>query len=296
MDPFEAECHAIALAASPDYKVLRKLSPRPFYEWPLPGEVKIGLLLDVETTGTDHNQDAVIELGMIRFAYTASGTVLGPLATFQGFRDPGRPIPAAVTNLTGITDAMVAGHVIEDSDIRDFIAGADLVIAHHADFDRKFCERLCAAFENLAWACSMSQIPWRSEGVEGTKLFYLAYQQAFWFEGHRALDDCYALLELLEMPLPRTHRITMAVLLENAFRETRKVWAIGAPFQVKDRLKARGYRWSSGHDGKYRAWHRDVAPGEVEEEIRFLEDLDCEEIAPLVTMQDAYIRFSDRLF
>ena len=78
MDPFEAECHAIALAASPYHKVLRKLSPRPFYEWPLPGEVKIGLLLDVETTGTDPNQDAVIELGMIRFAYTASGILLAP--------------------------------------------------------------------------------------------------------------------------------------------------------------------------------------------------------------------------
>lgn len=296
MDPFEAECHAIALAASPDYKVLRRLAPRPFYEWPLPGEVKIGLLLDVETTGTDHNQEAVIELGMIRFAYTASGTMLGPLATFQGFRDPGRPIPAQITNLTGITDAMVENHVIDEPELKKFIAGVDLVIAHHADFDRKFCERLCSGFENLAWACSMSQIPWRSEGVEGTKLFYLAYQQAFWFEGHRALDDCYALLELLEMPLPRTHRITMAVLLANAFRETRKVWAIGAPFEVKDRLKERGYRWSSGHDGKYRAWHKDVAPDAVEDEIRFLEDLHYEEIAPLVTMQDAYIRFSDRLF
>jgi|GEM_PF-2663988 len=71
MDPFDAELHAIALAASPDYKVLRKLTPRPFYEWPLPNDVRFGILLDVETTGTDHNADAVIELGMIRFAYTA---------------------------------------------------------------------------------------------------------------------------------------------------------------------------------------------------------------------------------
>lgn len=296
MDPFDAELHAIALAASPDYKVLRKLSPRPFYEWPLPDDVRFGILLDVETTGTDHNADAVIELGMIRFAYTATGTVLGPIATFQAFRDPGRPIPAPITSLTGITDAMVAGHVIADADIREFIDGADLVITHHADFDRKFCERLCTVFENLAWACSMSQVPWRSEGVEGTKLFYLAYQQAFWFEGHRALDDCYALLELLEMPLPRTHRITFATLLENAFRETRKVWAIGTPYEVKDRLKERGYRWSGGRNGHYRAWHKDVAPDQVEAELRFLEDLDFPDIAPLVTMQDAYIRFSDRLF
>lgn len=296
MTEFEAECHAIALAASPDYKVLRKLAARPFYEWPLPDGVKIGILLDVETTGTDHNQDAIIELGMIRFAYTASGTILGPLATFQGFRDPGRPIPAQITGLTGITDAMVAGHVIDEPELREFLDGVELVIAHHAEFDRKFCERLSSTFVHLAWACSMSQVPWRAEGVEGTKLYYLAYQQSYWFEGHRALDDCYALLELIEMPLPRSHRITFAVLLENAFRETRKVWAIGTPYQVKDKLKQRGYRWSSGQDGKYRAWHKDVDPDQVEDEIRFLEDLDFPEIAPLVTMQDPYIRFSDRLF
>ena len=296
MDPFDAELHAIALAASPDYKVLRKLSPRPFYEWPLPDDVRYAILLNVETTGTDPFTDQVIELGMIRVAYTASGTILGPVATFQAFRDPGRPIPAAITGLTGITDAMVAGHVIEDADLREFVEGAHLVVAHHAEFDRRFCERLCPVFENLAWACSMSQIPWRAEGVEGTKLFYLAYQQAFWFEGHRALDDGYALLELLEMPLPRSHRITFAVLLEAAFRETRRVWAIGTPYEVKDRLKQRGYRWSNGQDGKYRAWHKDVDPDQVEAELRFLEDLDFPEIAPLVTAQDASIRFSDRLF
>jgi DNA polymerase-3 subunit epsilon len=296
VDPFEAECLAVQLAASPDYKILRRLERRPIYEWPLPADVKFGILLDVETTGVDHNTDAVIELGMIRFAYTATGTVLGPVGTFQGFRDPGRPIPAQITGLTGISDAMVAGHVIDEADLRDFVYGADLVIAHHADFDRKFCERLCSVFEHLAWACSMNQLPWRAEGVEGTKLIYLAYQQSFWFEGHRALDDCYALLELLEMPLPRTHRTAMTVLLENAFRETRRVWAIGTPFEVKDRLKQRGYRWSNGQDGKYRAWHKDVDPNQVEDEIRFLEDLDFPEIAPLVTMQDAYIRFSDRLF
>jgi DNA polymerase-3 subunit epsilon len=142
----------------------------------------------------------------------------------------------------------------------------------------------------------MSQIPWRNEGVEGTKLLYIAYQQSFWYEGHRAIDDCFALLEILEMPLPRSHRIAMAALLEVAFRETRKVWAIGTPYQIKDQLKERGYRWSSGQDGKYRAWHREVDPSQVEAEICFLEDLDFPEIAPLVTAIDPFVRFSDRLF
>lgn len=296
MDPFEAECLAVQLAASPDYKILRRLERRPIYEWPLPDNVKIGILIDVETTGTDHLRDEIIEIGMVRFAYTPSGSILGPLATFQAFRDPGRPIPAHITHLTGITDTLVAGQSIDEVELRVFVDGADLIIAHHAAFDRKFCERLCSVFEHKAWACSMSQVPWRAEGVEGTKLFYLAYQQAFWYEGHRALDDCFALLEILEMPLPRSHAITMAVLLEAARKETHKVWAIGTPYHLKDRLKERGYRWSNGQDGKYRAWHKEVDPSEVEAEICFLEDLDFPEIAPLVTALDAYIRFSDRLF
>ncbi|WP_408902561.1 3'-5' exonuclease [Methylobacterium radiotolerans] len=296
MTPFEAECHAIALAGSPLYKVLRKLERRPFYDWQLPDTVKVALIIDVETTGVDPNADQIIELAMLRVAYSATGTLLGPIAEFQGFRDPGRPIPAHITHLTGITDAMVAGQTLDEARVRTYVEDVDLIIAHNANFDRRFCERFSAIFEHKAWACSMSQIPWTSEGVGGTKLYYLAFQQSFWFEGHRALDDCYALLEILEMPLPRSHRITFTVLLEAAFRETRRVWAIGTPYQVKDQLKKRGYRWSSGQDGKYRAWHRDVSPDQVETEIRFLEDLDFPEICPIVTAQDAYIRFSDRLF
>lgn len=296
MDRFEAELHAIALQGSPHYRVLRKLDRRPLYEWPLPDKVKIGVIVDTETTGLDPHESEIIELGMLRFAYTASGTILGPLAEFHSFREPSRPIPRHITQLTGITDEMVAGQRIDDDAVRDFVGSADLVIAHNAAFDRRFCERLNTVFVDKAWACSMSQVPWREEGVEGTKLFYVAYQQAFWFEGHRALDDCYALLELLEMPLPRSHAITMTTLLDAARRETRKIWAIGTPFEVKDRLRERGYRWNAGQDGRYRAWHREVDVDQVEAELCFLEDLDFPEIAPLVTAVDAYIRFSDRLF
>jgi DNA polymerase III subunit epsilon len=296
MDPFEAELHAIALRSSPNYRVLRKLERRALYEWPLPDRVKLGLLVDVETTGLNPQTDEIIELGMIRFAYSQTGTILGPLAEFQSFRGPGKPIPPHVSRMTGITDEMVAGQRIDDDALVAFVADVDLVIAHHAAFDRRFCERLNTVFENKAWACSQSQIPWRAEGIEGTKLFYVAAQQAFWFEGHRALDDCYALLEILEMPLPVSHEITMAKLLDVARRPTARVWALGAPYEVKDRLRERGYRWNVGEDGRPRAWHREVAAEQVEEELCFLEDLDFPELEPLVTEVDAYLRFSDRMF
>ena len=88
----------------------------------------------------------------------------------------------------------------------------------------------------------------------------------------------------------------MSKLLDAANRPTMKIWAIGTPYEVKDRLRERGYKWNAGQDGRYRAWHREIDPDQVEAELRFLEDLDFPEIAPLVTTIDALLRFSDRLF
>ncbi len=297
MDRFEAEMHAAALAASPYYRILRKLERREMYSWPLPEGVKFGLIVDVETTGLDPAKDEVIELGMLRFAYNATGTILGPVAEYQSFQEPSTLIPDHITRLTGISNAMVTGHQIEALSVEAFAQSVDLVIAHNAGFDRRFCERLASSFVYRPWACTQTQIPWRSEGIEGSKLLYITTQQSFWHEGHRALDDCYAVLELLEMPLPKTHRITMSVLLESADKPTVKVWALNAPFSIKDRLKERGYRWNVGDDGRPRAWHREIDPAQVNDEIAFLDGLGFpDQMEPLVTEVDALIRFSDRLF
>jgi DNA polymerase III subunit epsilon len=51
------------------------------------------------------------------------------------------PIPAEITDLTGITDEMVLGHPIESEAVAAFAADAAIIIAHNANFDRKFVER-----------------------------------------------------------------------------------------------------------------------------------------------------------
>ena len=44
------------------------------------------------------------------------------------------------------------------------------------------------------------------------------------------------------------------------------VLAENSPFDMKDHLKARGYRWSDGSDDRPKAWWMEVAGGEVAEE------------------------------
>ena len=295
MDAFEAELHAIALRQSQEYRVLRRLARRQIYDRPLPKNAKIGLLVDCETTGLNPHSDTIIELGLVRFAYTPSGVVLGPLAAYQSFQDPGRPIPAPITHMTGITDVMVKDRCIDRRRVGDYIDAADLIIAHNAAFDRRFCERFHPGFIEKPWACSQTQVPWSQEAIEGTKLFYISVQMGFWFEGHRAEDDCYGLLEILEMPLPVSGRTALSRLLEAARRPTFRVWALGAPYEIKDALRERGYRWNIGEDGRPRAWHREVDAEKVEAERDFLDGLGFPDlIEPLVMEVDAYLRFSDR--
>jgi DNA polymerase III subunit epsilon len=128
---------AEALSWSTDYRVLRRLLPRPTLMPASGQETKIGILLDTETTGLDHSTHEIIELGMVKFDYTPDGRIVGVRDTFSAFNEPSAPIPPEVTALTGITDEMVAGHRIDGAAVTAFVDGAVIAIARNAGFDRK---------------------------------------------------------------------------------------------------------------------------------------------------------------
>jgi DNA polymerase-3 subunit epsilon len=177
-----------------------------------------------------------------------------------------------VTALTGITDDVVRGQMLDLKAVEAFVADASLIIAHNANFDRKFAERISAVFEERAWACTMSQIPWAHEGIRGCKLDYLAMANGFFFAEHRAGMDCFAGVEILKGTLPQSGRPALSMLLEVAETVTARIWAEKAPFSKKDVLKARGYRWSNGEHGLPRAWYIDASEAELEAENTFLQE------------------------
>ena len=163
---------AVALEASGDYRVLRKLPRRREFSAE-DGAAKMGVILDIETTGLNPASDEVIELGMLKFSFSSDGRVFKVVDEFEAFREPGVPIPAEVIELTGITAEMVAGKVILPDKVSAFVQDAVLVIAHEARFDRPFCEALFPVFATRYWACSNSDVDWRARGHRGTKLTYL---------------------------------------------------------------------------------------------------------------------------
>ncbi len=295
-DPHSLAAMAETLASSGEYRILRRLVPRSTFADHNGAAVKTGILLDVETTGLDHRSDEIIELAMIKFDYLADGTIIRAGDVFTAFNEPSKPIPPEIVELTGITDAMVAGHRIDIDAVAAFIDDAVIVIAHNAGFDRKFAERLSPLFAGKPWGCSQNEIDWRKHGFEGAKLGYLLAGAGYFHQAHRAIDDCHALLEILAFELPALGCSALGALLERARRKTMRVWAEQSPFDLKDELKRRGYRWSDGSDGRPKSWYIDVDEGQEAAEIAFLRStIYLREVDPRVQALSATVRYSTRV-
>ncbi|MGR7995816.1 3'-5' exonuclease [Xanthobacter sp. ZOL 2024] len=295
-DAAALEAAAALLEASQDYRVLRRLRPRA----PVTGipeqDTRLGLFVDVETTGLDPSKDEIIELAMLPFRYSLDGIVIDVGEPFDRLREPSAPIPPTITALTGITDTMVAGKKIDPEEAWQFALPAAVVIAHNAAFDRKFLERFCPSFSVKPWACSMSEIDWAAEGFEGTKLAYLAVGCGFFYDRHRAANDCLAAVEVLSRPLPKSGVNALGHLLARARRPTWRIWAEGSPFEFKDQLKSRGYRWNGEENGRPRSWYIDVADEQRDPELAFLKgEIYQRDIDLKPSRITAYERFSERM-
>ncbi|WP_063980517.1 3'-5' exonuclease [Bradyrhizobium sp.] len=284
------------LSMSPDYRVLRRLTPRTEFT-PCDGQAtKTGILLDVETTGLNTAQDEIIELAMVKFDYLPDDRISRITDVFSSFNEPQNPIPVEITELTGITDEMVLGHRIDPDAVSAFVSDALIIVAHNANFDRKFAERYWPAFERKPWACSATEIDWRKHGFDGSRLGYLLAGVGLFHQAHRAIDDCRALIEILATNVPNQVRPAFAILLERARRKTIRIWAEQSPFELKDTLKRRGYRWSDGADGRPRSWYIDVDEAHQSAEVEFLRTtIYLQDIDPRIQTLSAMNRFSSRV-
>lgn len=289
----EAEA-AEALEATGNYRVLRRI-PKWVDTEPPEGTrgIKIGLMVDVETTGLDHRNDQIIQLGAALFSYGPDGQVYTVSDPLNCYNDPGRPIPPEITELTGITDDMVRGQSIDLKEFDDMVNHANFCIAFHSAFDRKFVERISMAAVKKPWGCAMEQIPWKEEGIAGRRLEYIAHAMGYFYEAHRAADDCLAAIHLLSLPLPKSGKIAINALREVAARPSHRVRIEGRTFDFNHLLKARGYRFDGDREPK--TWYRDLDTAEaIEPEKAWIAaEIKCK---PTITEETVtmYDRFSVR--
>lgn len=262
-----------SLEASGDYRVLRRV-PEPHMledEAMVAGAQRIAIV-DVETTGLDPESDSIIEIAVMHMLVDRDRgcELVGHGKPQSWLEDPKRPLDPRIEALTGLDNAMLEGHAIDDKAVIDMLEGADVIVAHNAAFDAAFVERRWPVLRGLRWACSCHEIDWPTLGYEGRSLPHLLMQSGFFNNAHRAADDVWSLHHLLTWVMPGSGgeegRCHLDRLLEASETETFRIEATHAPFRAKDQLKARGYRW----DAARRVWWTEIGPdGFLDEKVWF---------------------------
>jgi DNA polymerase-3 subunit epsilon len=286
------------LSAHPDFKVKRRLLPILNFGPGTGGPTRRVLVLDTETTGLDWRAESIIELAMLAVDVDLqTGKPVGEVEVYEDFEDPGRPIPPEIVKLTGITSQDVKGQKLNEAKIKDMVERADLIVAHNAGFDRPFVENRLEVFEHKAWACSFQGINWKAQGMGSAKLEFLCSELGWFYDAHRAQVDCHALLRVLSSPLQSDNSEVSSTGLQQLFKAAENartvVKAFGSPFETKDKLKARGYRW----DAEARVWFTAVKSAEaLDAEAEWLKSEVYGGRAARIGLetQDARVQFSSR--
>lgn len=289
----QAESLAQQLEANPNFRVLRKLVPPSAFAEPDGRPLAKGVIVDTETTGLNQDSDKIMEIGLVVFEYDPeSGQAYRVLESFGALEDPGIPITPEITEITGITNEMVAGKRIDDVRVAELVSGASIVIAHNSKFDRPFLEQRFPIFEALPWGCSFAQVDWDGEGLGARKLDYIAFQFGFFFDAHRAETDCQALLTILQQELPKSKVKVLKSLLDQLSQKDWTVYPV-SDYASKDLLKARSYYW----DAARKVWHRTLTGTEaITGEVAWLKEsiYGGRGVKLEFEVRDALLRYSKR--
>ncbi|MFQ5433722.1 MAG: helicase C-terminal domain-containing protein [Anaerolineae bacterium] len=196
------------------------------------------VIVDVETTGLDARQDAIIEIGAIVLRENDI------VDQFSSLVNPFREIPSYVTRLTGITQAMVEDapsmHVARKK-LRPLLAD-HVIVGHNVDFDMGFLEMDHLGVGNhrvdtLTLASILAPEAGRY-GLDSLSRF-LDLPAPDGGQTHRAFDDAEQTVELFLTLKERAVALEMDVLEEIVAAGRQMGWPEAIFFEEALALKAR---------------------------------------------------------
>lgn len=245
----------VELSQHPDFKVLKRVPMQLKERAAQPSsKVFITTIIDLETMGMDATQHEIIEIGMLSFSFSNEDGILGIKFTYNELNDPGKPIPPEITKITGIRNEDVIGKTINWAFVLQVLKESHLIICHNAQFDRNFLElqtpkEIQERVTSLPFGCTIKDIDWKERDYESSKLDYLNWKLGYFYDGHRAINDCWATLNLLLQEQGAFDELKGRVRKRQTL-----ICAENAPFDKKDLLKNRLYRWSDGTGKLPKSW------------------------------------------
>jgi DNA polymerase-3 subunit epsilon len=157
------------------------------------------VVVDLETTGLRPGQSGICEIGAVRLR----GFEVD--AEFQTLVDPGRPIDAGASALTGLRSEQLRGAPRPPEAVRDFLAfaGDAVLVAHNARFDLAFLDRETERLTGSRIGAAVLDTVRLARTLLAGRVSSFGLAQLAWFFGtaetpcHRALPDAQATAEVL---------------------------------------------------------------------------------------------------
>jgi DNA polymerase-3 subunit epsilon len=216
--------------------------------------------LDYETTGLDPKRDYITEAGLVMWDSDTKQP-----ARITGFlvKTPA-PVSAEITQLTGITNELLANYGVEPkaalTATLGMIAQADFIAAHNGtEFDKLFLEADCArqgqTLKPVPWIDTRTDLPVAAYQLgKSASLKYLACDHGFVYPAHRAVNDVLAMFEIMG-------RYDLNEIIKRAQTPNVRVRAV-VSFDERLLAKERGYYWKP----ELKLWIKPLKADEVDAE------------------------------
>ena len=206
------------------------------------------LILDTETTGLDNENDDCLEVGSILFnvksrSVLAQQSFLLPVEINNAEKI--NNIPAEITRLPQPLSEAIKY-------FESLVRVSNVIVAHNAEFDKKWFGLKKLPQIEKPWICSMDDITWPADRQLKTRPsvrdLALAYGVPVW-NAHRALTDCIYLAEVF---------IRCSELEKLLIRALEPKVLFRAEISYEDRYLAKnaGFRWNDAIKG---AWSRKMS-------------------------------------
>lgn len=178
----------------------------------------VAACIDIETTGLAAQRDAVIEVAVGLFTYDrSSAEILGIHEIYSSLEEPSIPIPSEASAVNSISNDLCAGKAIDWDNVRRMITRADLLVAHNAEFERRFLSRMPGLIDGKLLLCTQHIPNWAGTGKKPSRrLEDLSSRYGVAHLAHRAFGDVIATISLLRLKSPTTGAPYFREILERA--------------------------------------------------------------------------------
>ncbi len=249
-----------------------------------PTDAKVFTIIDLETTGLIFSEHQIIEIALLSVSYSVSRGILSIREEYTALNDPKEPLSEIVKKVTHLTDNDLAAKSIDWHHVLRILEQSEFIVCHNSSFDRKFLEAATPQFiqnkiKIMPFGCTLKDIDWVQRGCEGSRLKYLEdiatletpdeklYQRAtlrslnlqlgFEFSGHRALNDCFATLNLI-----RQAPNNALVELVNSIHESKTlVCATNTPYKGSDRIRKHNFFYEKEKNPQ--GWYKTISAKDV---------------------------------